>query len=328
MLRIVFMGSPELALPSLRAVTARHQVVLVVTQPDKPAGRGKGLTAPPVKRAALEAGLTVVQPRSARPPAFADELRKTGADIGVVVAYGKILPLGVLEAFPLGCVNVHASLLPAYRGAAPIQRAVIDGLRETGVTIMKLDEGMDTGPVLLERRVAIRDDDTSGTLAPRLAEVGAEALACALAAIEDGTATWTPQDDARATYAARLDKQDGRIDWSAPAAAVRNLIRGVDPWPGATTELGDHSLKLFGASAAEGQGRPGEILAIEPAGALIACGTGAVRVAELQLAGKRRMSATDLARGRGIAAGQVLGGGSGDDPSGAAAETSPGEGPR
>ena len=312
MLRVVFMGSPELARPSLRAVCARHQVVLVVTQPDKPAGRGKGLTAPPVKRAALEAGLTVLQPRSARPPEVAAELRATGADIGVVVAYGKILPLGVLEAFPLGCVNVHASLLPAYRGAAPIQRAVIDGLRETGVTIMKLDEGMDTGPVLLERRVPIRDDDTSGTLAPRLAEVGADALIEALAAIEAGPVTWVPQDDSRATYAARLEKDDGRIDWTAPAERVRNLIRGVDPWPGATSQLGEQTVKLFGARAAEGQGRPGQVLVIDPAGALIACGTGAIRVAELQLSGKRRMAAADLARGRGIAAGQVLGPASGD----------------
>ena len=306
-MRIVFMGSPEFALPSLRACIARHQVVLAVAQPDKPAGRGKELTRPPVALAADAAGIEVYQPRSARPPEVAERLRATGAELAVVVAYGKILPKGVLEAFPRGCVNVHGSLLPAYRGAAPVQWAVIHGERETGVTIMKLDEGMDTGPMLLKRRLAIGEDETAGQLAVRLAAVGAEALVESLAAIEAGTAVEEPQDDARASYAPMLEKTHGHIDWTRTAEQIRNLVRGVDPWPGATSTLGGEPLKLFGAGRAEGQGEPGTVLAIAADGAVIAAGDGAVRIAELQAPGKRRMGAAELARGRKLAVGVRLG---------------------
>jgi methionyl-tRNA formyltransferase len=295
--RILFMGSPAFALPSLEACIAHHEVVLVVAQPDKPAGRGKELTRPPVALAADAAGIEVYQPRSARPPEVAERLRSTGAELAVVVAYGKILPKGVLEAFPRGCVNVHGSILPAYRGAAPVQWAVIRGERETGVTIMKLDEGMDTGPMLLKRHTAIGESETAGELATRLAVVGAEALVEALAAIEAGTAVEEPQDDARASYAPMLEKAHGQVDWSKSAAEVRNLIRGVDPWPGASTLLAGEPLKLFGAALAEGQGEPGAVLSIGAGGAVIAAGDGAVRVAELQAAGKRRMGAAELARG-------------------------------
>jgi methionyl-tRNA formyltransferase len=305
--RIVFMGSPEFALPSLEACIARHQVVLVVAQPDKPAGRGKELTRPPVALAADAAGIPIYQPRSARPPEVADRLRATGAELAVVVAYGKILPRGVLDAFPKGCVNVHGSILPAYRGAAPVQWAIIRGERETGVTIMKLDEGMDTGPMLLERRVAIRDDDTAGTLAQRLAAVGAEALVDALAAIEAGTAVETAQDAALASYAPMLEKAHGQVDWTRSAFEVRNLIRGVDPWPGATTTAGGEPLKLFGAALADGQGEPGSVIAVGPEGLLVAAGDGAVRIAELQAPGKRRMTAIELARGRALGPGTRLG---------------------
>jgi len=306
-MRIVFMGSPEFALPSLRAVLEHHEVALVVTQPDKPAGRGKGLAAPPVKRLAEEAGVPVYQPPSARKPEVAERLRATGAELAVVVAYGKILPRAVLEAFPRGCVNVHASVLPRYRGAAPIQWALIRGERETGVTIMQLDEGMDTGPMLLVRREPIRDEDTAGTLSQRLAELGASALLEALEAIEASTAVATPQDHDRATYAPMLEKGQGRVDFTAPAQTVRDHIRGVDPWPGAFTELGGEPLKLFGAALAEGAGAPGELLAVEPAGVVIACGEGAVRIAELQAPGRRRMPAAELARGRRLSPGAVLG---------------------
>jgi methionyl-tRNA formyltransferase len=307
-LRLVFMGSPEFALPSLRAVMAHHRVALVMTQPDKPAGRGHRLTAPPVKRVAEEAGLAVLQPRSARSADVTEALRATRADIGVVVAYGKILPRAVLDAFPRGCVNVHASLLPAYRGAAPIQWSIIRGERETGVTIMKLDEGMDTGPMLLSRREPIRDDDTAGTLAVRLAEIGADALLEALAAIEAGTAVETAQDPALASYAPMLSKADGHVDWSGAAGAVRDLVRGADPWPGAASSLGSEPLKLYGASAAEGEGAPGTVLALDERGVVVSCGSGAVRIAELQLPGGRRMAAAELARGRGLAIGATLGG--------------------
>ena len=307
MMRIVFMGSPEFALPSLRACIARHQVVLAVAQPDKPAGRGKELTRPPVALAADQAGIEVYQPRSARPPEVAERLRATGAELAVVVAYGKILPKGVLEAFPRGCVNVHGSLLPAYRGAAPVQWAILKGERETGVTIMKLDEGMDTGPMLLERRVAIGDSETSGQLATRLAAVGAEALVEALAAIEAGTAVEVPQDDTRASYAPMLEKSHGLIDWTRSAEEIRNLIRGVDPWPGAATALGGEALKLYGATRAAGEGEPGTVLSLGGDGVVVATGDGAVRIAELQAPGKRRMSAAELARGRALGPGTRLG---------------------
>lgn len=301
------MGSPEFALPSLRAVMEHHEVLLVMSQPDRPAGRGKELTAPPVKRLAVEAGLPTYQPRSARAPEVVDTLRATGADIAVVVAYGKILPRAVLDAFPRGCVNVHGSVLPAYRGAAPVQWAVINGDTETGVTIMQLDEGMDTGPMLLVRREPVREGDTAGTLAERLARIGADALLESLDAIAAGTAVALPQDGASATHAPMLEKATGQIDWSRPAEAVRNLVRGVDPWPGATTLLAGEPLKLFGASRADGQGNPGEVLEVDSQGAVIACGTGAVRVAELQAAGKRRMAALELSRGRKLAVGVTLG---------------------
>ena len=306
-MRIVFMGSPEFALPSLEAALAHHEVVLVVTQPDKPAGRGKALAAPPVKRRAEEAGVPVYQPRSARLPEVAERLRATGAELAVVVAYGKILPPAVLEAFPRGCLNVHASVLPDYRGAAPIQWSIIRGEEETGVTIMRLDEGMDTGPTLLVRREPIREEDTAGSLSPRLASLGAEALLEALAGVEAGTAVESPQDHARASYAPMLQKEQGRVDWSAPARAVRDHIRGVDPWPGAFTVLGGEPLKLFGAALAPGVGAPGALLAVEEGGVVIACGDGAVRVAEMQAPGRRRMAAAELARGRRLATGAVLG---------------------
>lgn len=302
------MGSPEFALPSLQACIAHHQVALVVAQPDKPAGRGKELTRPPVALAADAAGIEVYQPRSARPPEVAQRLRATGAELAVVVAYGKILPKGVLEAFPRGCVNVHGSILPAYRGAAPVQWAIIRGESETGVTIMKLDEGMDTGPMLLVRRLAIGEDETAGELGKRLAAVGAEALVDALAAIEAGTAVPEAQDDARATYAPMLEKADGQIDWTKSAVEIVNLVRGVDPWPGAITALAGDPLKLFGAARAEGQGDPGTVLAIGDDGLVVAAGQGAVRIAELQAAGKRRMSAAEVARGlRSLSPGARLG---------------------
>jgi methionyl-tRNA formyltransferase len=322
-LRLVFMGSPDFALPSLRALIAHHRVVLVMTQPDKPAGRGHRLTAPPVKRLAEEAAIQVLQPRSARSSDVADALRATEADLAVVVAYGKILPRAVLDAFPRGCVNVHASLLPAYRGAAPIQWSIIRGERETGITIMKLDEGMDTGPMLLTRREPIRDDDTAGTLAIRLAEIGAQALIEALAQLEAGAAIETPQDPALATYAPMLTKAHGQVDWTHTATEVRDLVRGADPWPGATTTLKGEPLKLYGATSADTPGDPGahsahtngkgaprvpgQTLAIDERGVVIACGAGAVRIAELQAAGGRRMPAAELARGRGLTAASILG---------------------
>src|SRR5215468_96906 len=241
------MGSPEFAVPCLRALHAQHEVALVVSQPDKPAGRGGKLAAPPVKVAAQELGLPVIQPRSARTGELRDALAASGAELAVVVAYGKILPRAVLEALPRGCINVHGSLLPRYRGAAPVQWAVIHGDAETGVSIMQLDEGMDTGPVYLERRVAIDPDETSGELLERLAPIGAEALLEVIAGLAAGTARAVAQDHASASHAPMLAKADGAIDFGQPAAAVAARIRGVDPWPGAHATLRGQTVKLFRA---------------------------------------------------------------------------------
>jgi methionyl-tRNA formyltransferase len=303
-MRVVFMGSPEFAVPCLRALRGAHEVALVVSQPDKPAGRGGALASPAVAVAARELGLPVIQPKSARTGELERALKESGAEVAAVVAYGKILPKPVLDALPRGCVNVHASLLPKYRGAAPVQWAVIHGETETGVCIMQLDEGMDTGPVLLERRVAIDPEETSGELLARLAPIGAAALIEALAQPQ-----WHPvaQDHARATHAPMLTKADGAIDFTRPAAEVAARIRGVDPWPGAQASVRGQVAKLFRARAADGAGAAGTVLAIDSEGARIACGDGAVLVRDVQLPGRKRLAAAQVAAGRGIAVGDVLG---------------------
>jgi methionyl-tRNA formyltransferase len=299
------MGSPEFAVPCLRALAGAHEVVLAVSQPDKPAGRGGQVAAPPVKTAALELGIPIIQPRSARTGELRDAMIATGAELAVVVAYGKILPTDVLSALPRGCINVHGSLLPKYRGAAPVQWAVIDGEAETGVAIMQLDEGMDTGPVYLERRVAIDPDETSGELLARLAPIGAAALLDGIAAIAGG-AQPTAQDHARATHAAMLAKSDGAIDFTQPARLVASRIRGVDPWPGAQAKLRDQVVKLFRARAEAGQGVPGTVLAIDAAGLHVACGENVAVIREIQAPGRKRLTAQQFAAGRGVAVGDVL----------------------
>lgn len=303
------MGSPEFAVPSLRALAARHEVALVISQPDKPAGRGGRLAAPPVKVAAEELGLPIAQPRSARTGELRDALIDARAELAVVVAYGKILPRAVLEAPPRGCLNVHGSILPRYRGAAPVQWAVIHGEPETGVTIMQLDEGMDTGPTLLERRVAIEPEETAGELLARLAPIGAAALLEAIEGLAAGALRPAPQDHARATHAPMLTKADGAIDFAGPAGAVAARIRGVDPWPGAHAVLRGQPVKLFRARAGDAgpPAPPGTVIAIDAAGARIACGAGSVVIRELQAAGRKRLTAAQFAAGRGIAAGDVLG---------------------
>jgi len=305
-MRVAFMGSPEFAVPCLRAVAAAHEVVVVVSQPDKPAGRGGELRAPAVKVAAQELGLPIIQPKSARNGELAQALRDARVDVAIVVAYGKILPKDVLEAPPLGCINVHGSLLPKYRGAAPVQWAVIDGEAETGVSIMQLDEGMDTGPVWAERRVAIGPEETSGELLARLAPIGAAALIEALPVIASGTGRPVAQDHARATHAPMLTKADGALDFTRPAGEVAARILGVDPWPGAQAVVRGQVSKLFRARAVEGDGAPGTVLAIDGDGARIACGTGAVVVRDVQLPGRKRLAAAQVAAGRGIAVGDVL----------------------
>lgn len=306
-MRVVFMGSPEFAVPCLRALAAAHEVALVVSQPDKPAGRGGQLTPPAVKVCAQELGLPIAQPKSARTGELHDAMVATGAELAVVVAYGKILPPPVLAALPRGCINVHGSLLPKYRGAAPVQWAVINGDAETGVSIMQLDEGMDTGPVYLERRTPIDPDETSGELMARLAPIGAAALLEAIAGIAAGTLPLVAQDHAAATHARMLDKSDGAIDFTTTAHLVAARIRGVDPWPGAQATLRDQVVKLFRAQPAAGAGAPGTVLAIDASGALVATSDGAIRVREIQAPGRKRLAAQQFAAGRGIAVGDVLG---------------------
>jgi methionyl-tRNA formyltransferase len=327
--KLVFMGSPAFAVPPLEALLQRHEVVLVVTQPDKPAGRGQKLVPPPVKEVAERAGIPVLQPRSARTPEVLEALRATGAELAVVVAYGKILPRAVLEAFPRGCINIHGSILPKYRGAAPVQWAVIHGEAETGVCIMQLDEGMDTGPVLLERRLAIGESETSGELLARLAPVGAAAVVEALDGLAAGTLHPVPQDHSRATMAPMLDKADGIVDWNQDARAVAARIRGVDPWPGAATWLEGQPLKLFGARAlddAPGAGEgppPGSVIAVDGRGLVVACGRGACAIAELQAPARKRMPAKVFVQGRPLPAGTRLGEAPAAAPSGAAPSGAP-----
>lgn len=306
-LRTVFMGSPEFAVPTLRAVLEVTDVVGVFTQPDKPAGRGQKIVPPPVKTVAEAAGVSVFQPRSARSDEFLETLRRLSPDVAVVVAYGKILPQAALDVPRYGCLNVHASLLPKYRGAAPIQWALIRGETETGVTIMRLDAGMDTGPILLSRVVRIAADDTAGTLSERLARAGAELMIVALERLKAGALVEQPQDHTAATYAPPLKKEDGRLDFSAPAAQVRNRVRGVDPWPGAYTTLDGEMLKIWGARVVEGRGAPGQVLGVDREGLIVACGEGAVAFAELQLPGRKRMPAAALVAGRPIPPGTILG---------------------
>src|SRR5688500_8645027 len=299
------MGSPEFAVPCLRALASAHDVALVVSQPDKPAGRGSQLTPPAVKAAAVELGVPTLQPRSARTGELEAALRESRAELAVVVAYGKILPRAVLDALPRGCINVHASLLPKYRGAAPVQRAVIDGEAETGVAIMQLDEGMDTGPVYLEKRVALDPEESSGELLARLAPIGAAALLDAILLIEGG-AQAAPQDHAKATHARMLAKADGAIDFAQPARAVASRIRGVDPWPGAQAMLRGQIVKLFRARATSGSGAPGTVIAVDTSGIHVATSDGAVVIREIQAPGRKRLTAKQFADGRGVAVGDVL----------------------
>jgi methionyl-tRNA formyltransferase len=299
-LDVVFMGSPEFAVPCLEALLEVARVRAVVTQPDKPAGRGLELAPPAVKRRALAAGVPVWQPASVRKPPFLDELRALAPDVVVVVAYGKILPPEVLAVPRLGCLNVHASLLPKYRGAAPIQWAIIRGERETGVTLMQMDAGMDTGDMLLKRVVPIGEQVTAGDLHAQLAPVGAAALVDGLERLQAGTLVAEKQDPAAATLAPMLTKETGRVDFAAGARAVRDLVRGCDPWPLGFTTLGGQPLKLFKPKIVSGSGEPGTVIGADRDGLLVACGADVVAFGELQLPGKKRMSAQALLAGHPI----------------------------
>jgi methionyl-tRNA formyltransferase len=307
--RVLFWGTPDFASPALRALIGEgFDVVGVVTQPDRPVGRSRStLEASPVKQIAERQNLPVLQPERPRGAAFLASVAALEPDVSVVVAYGHILPQEVIELPRMGTLNIHASLLPALRGAAPIQAAIRDGLTETGVSIMRMVPALDAGPVILRAATPIYDDETTGELSLRLSEMGAAAVIEALALLELDAGREEPQDDSRATYAPKITRPMTRVDWRQPAAVVSRVIRAYDPKPGAFTVLDGVEVKLFGARVApEARGRPGEVLAVDDTGLLVACGDGGTRLAAVQPAGKRRMDPAEWHRGRGIAVGRAF----------------------
>ena len=290
-MRLVFMGTPYFSVPALRALAARHDIAAVYSQPPRPAGRGQKGRPSPVQLAAEGLGIPVRTPLSLKPADVQADFAALGADVAVVVAYGLILPQAVLDTPRQGCLNIHASLLPRWRGAAPIHRAVMAGDTETGVTIMRMEAGLDTGPMLLSQSTPIAPEDTTGTLHDRLSAMGADLILRAL----DGLSSLTPipQPAEGVTYAAKIDKAEARIDWSRPASDIDRLIRGLSPFPGAWCLAGGERLKLLGSRLADGSGAPGQVLT----GFTIACGTGAVQVTAAQREGKRPAPADELLRG-------------------------------
>jgi methionyl-tRNA formyltransferase len=303
-LRLIFMGTPDFAVPTLIELAARgFEIAAVYTRAPKPAGRGMDLQPSPVEREARRLGLPVLTPKTLRDEAAQAEFRAHNADAAVVVAYGLILPKAVLEAPRLGCFNVHASLLPRWRGAAPINRAIMAGDAETGVTIMKMDEGLDTGPMAMAERVPIGADATAGDLHDVLARLGADLMPRALAALERGSLTLTPQPEQGVTYAAKVLKEEARIDWAKSWREVHNRIRGLSTFPGAWFEIGGARVKALRSTKGEGSGAPGTVLGDD---LTIACGDGAVRLMQVQREGKRPMSAEDFLRGAPIKSGTRL----------------------
>ncbi len=314
MLRIAFAGTPAFALPALEALAASPwRLVGVLTQPDRPAGRGRELAASPVKQRALQLGLPVAQPARLRTPEEQQALRDFAPDLLVVVAYGLILPPAVLAVPRLGCLNIHGSLLPRWRGAAPVQRAVLAGDRETGVAIMQMDAGLDTGPVFAQRAVPIGAQATSGELSEQLAGIGAALLVEVIAALEAGTARAVPQPAEGVTYAHKLEKREGLVDWAQPAAAIARQVRGCNPWPVAETQLAGAQLRIWRARVAEvaapgaaPAAAPGTVLGLAGDALHVACGEGVLALEEVQPASKRRMPAAQFAQARPLA-GQRLG---------------------
>ncbi len=308
MMRVLFWGTPDFATPPLRAMLGEgFDVVGVVTQPDRPVGRSRSRLQPsPVKEVAVAEGLPVLQPDHPRGSDFVARLRDLTPDISVVVAYGHILPREVIELPPQGTLNIHASLLPRLRGAAPIQAAIREGYAQTGVTIMRMVQRLDAGPILLQLTTDIPEDETCGELALRLSELGATALIEALALLSLGQAHEQPQDDSAATYAPKIDRAATRVDWTGDAGSAGRVIRAYDPRPGALTTLDDKDVKLFGARFSSGShtAPPGEVVAVQDDGMVVACGQGALRVLYVQPAGQRRMTAAEWHRGRGVSPGR------------------------
>lgn len=298
-MRIVFAGTPEFAAQHLQALLdTNRQVVAVYTQPDRPAGRGQKLMPSPVKQLALQHGIAVYQPQTLRDPAAQAELAGLQGDLMVVVAYGLILPQAVLDMPRLGCINSHASLLPRWRGAAPIQRAVEAGDAESGVTVMQMEAGLDTGPMLLKVSTPITADDTGGSLHDRLAELGSSAVVEAVAALEAGSLKGEVQDDSLATYAHKLNKDEARLDWSRPAVELERLIRAFHPWPICHSSLDEAAVKIHGARLTDEQGEPGQIIGAGKDGLQVACGAGSLLITRLQLPGGKPLGFSDLYNSR------------------------------
>jgi methionyl-tRNA formyltransferase len=306
-MRVVFLGTPEFALPPLRALASAHQVIAVFTQPDRPKGRGNQLAESPVKLAASALSIPVYQPQRIRRPESVEQIRQLAPDIMVVVGYGQIIPQSIIDIPPHGILNVHASLLPKYRGAAPIQWAIANGETETGVTIMQIDAGLDTGDMLLKRSVSIGPDETAPQLSARLAPLGAELLLDAIGRIEDGTARREKQNDAEANHAPILKKEDGQIDWSRPAQQVYDRLRGFTPWPGAYTSFRAQQLLVLQAKPVQHEPLAPATLDIEKRRLFAGCGGSSVlELLELQLAGKQRMRADAFVNGYRISRGEML----------------------
>ncbi len=300
-MRLLFMGTPQFAVAPLQALSkAGHEIAGVVTRIDKPAGRGRSVTAPAVKTAALELGLQVFQPKRVREPEFIENLRKIAPEVIVVAAYGQILPKDILTLPRYGCINIHASLLPAHRGAAPINWAIIRGDREAGITIMQMDEGMDTGDMLLQGSIPIEPADTAGTLTAKMSQLGARLITEALPKIAAGALAPQKQDESKATLAPLLKKEDGLIDWTLPAAEIHNRVRGLSPWPGAYGFVDGRMLKILESEPGSGSAGPGVL--IEDRGSLaVGTGVGLLRIKTLQPEGKKPMNAAEFLRGyRGV----------------------------
>jgi len=297
-MRLIYMGTPEFAVEPLRAlVAAGHDIAGVVTRTDKPAGRGRTVAAPPVKRAAQELGLAVFQPKRVRDPEFIEILRTLGPEAIIVAAYGQILPKEILTLPKFGCINIHASLLPAYRGAAPINWAIIRGEQETGNTIMLMDEGMDTGAILTQERIPIGAEDTAGALTEKLATLGAKLIVSALPLLSSGTITPVSQDGSKATMAPLLKKGDGLIDWGRSAREIHNRVRGLSPWPGAFSELDGKIVKIITTGVLDGTGEPGLLYEKDKNTLVAGTGSGLLNILSIQPEGKKPMTAGEFMRG-------------------------------
>ncbi|MBV8467031.1 MAG: methionyl-tRNA formyltransferase [Burkholderiales bacterium] len=308
-MRIIFAGTPEFAALALKAlIAAGHEIALVMTQPDRPAGRGMKLTASPVKQVALAHGLPVYQPEKLRTSEQQAPVAEIAADVMIVAAYGIILPQAVLDMPRYGCINIHASLLPRWRGAAPIQRAIQAGDAQTGVTIMQMDAGLDTGAMLSVHPVAIEASDTASSLHDKLAVAGADAVVRAVVNLPSLRAGATPQPANGVTYAEKIRKEEARIDWTLPAEAIVRNVRAFDPFPGAVSNLGEEAIKCWRAEAAPGQGVPGTVLAADADGVVVAAGEGSVRMLELQRPGAKRLPVREFLAGGKIAVGAVFSG--------------------